>query len=482
MTDIPPRPPSHSERLPQNLPQSLSTPQRPHAWRPFAPTSNVNWNALLDGANRGATLAALNASQLDGIAASWLGRATHEQLPPETDEWSTWLFLGGRGAGKTRAGAGWLGGHAGPGQQLALVGPTLHDVREVMIEGPSGLIATASADNRPVYEVSRRRLRYPSGAVAFAFSAEDPDSLRGPQFHHAWADEFCAWAHAATVLAQLRLGLRLGERPRLIVTTTPKPARALRQLMAEPGLALSRAPTQANAHNLSPAFLSGLQRLYGGTRLAAQELDGVVVEVGGQALWRAADFAQLRGPPPDRLDRTVLALDPSVTAGGDACGMVVAGRRGEIAHVLADRTVQGLSPMGWARRAAETAETYRVDLVVAEANQGGEMISTLLNLAGCRAPVRLVRATSSKRLRAEPVAALYEQGRVRHVPGLGALEEELLALGATDTDSSERGAADRSAPEGASPDSSSPDRADALVWALTELLLEHGPGPRVGRI
>ncbi len=260
-----------------------------------------------------------------------------------------------------------------------------------------------------------------------------------------------------------------------MITTTPKPARALRLLMAEPDLTVSRASTEANAQNLSPAFLSGLQRLYGGTRLAAQELDGIVVEADGQALWRAADFPPLRQTPPDRLDRTVLAVDPTASAGGDACGLVVAGRVGELAHVLADRTVRGLSPLGWARRAAETAEAFRVDLVVAEANQGGEMVGTLLRLADCPDPVKLVRASLSKRLRAEPVAALYEQGRVRHAPGLGALEEELMALGAADTDVAP--ARDRS--EAGSP---SPDRADALVWALTELLLEHGPGPRVGRL
>jgi phage terminase large subunit-like protein len=447
----------------------------PHAWTPFATPSNANWNALLGGANRKAALLALSGSEVHRLTASWLGKAHKAQLPPETDDWRTWLFLGGRGAGKTRAGAQWLGARAMAGQRLALVGPTLHDVREVMVEGPSGLIATADPDNRPTYEVSRRRLRYPSGAVAFAFSAEDPDSLRGPQFHHAWADEFCAWPQAGTVLAQLRLGLRLGPRPQLVITSTPKPARALRLLMAEPDLTVSRAPTEENANNLSPAFLHGLQRLYGGTRLAAQELDGIVVEADGQALWRAGDFPPLRSPPPDRLDRIVLAVDPTASAGGDACGLVVAGRLGDRAHVLADRTVRGLSPLGWAKRAAETAEAFGVDLVVAEANQGGEMVSTLLRLADCPAPVKLVRASVSKRLRAEPVAALYEQGRVRHAPGLGALEEELMALGAADSD----GAPTR---DRSGADSSSPDRADALVWALTELLLEHGPGPRVARL
>lgn len=217
----------------------------------------------------------------------------HQKAP--AGDWHSWLFLGGRGAGKTRAGAEWLAALAGRGVRCALIGPSLHDVREVMIEGPSGLKSIARKGNRPSYEVSRRRLRWPDGGVAYAFSAEDPESLRGPQFHYAWADEFCAWRHPAETLAMLRMGLRLGETPRLCLTTTPKPIRALRHLMGEPGVEITRASTAQNAGHLAPAFLNGLRGLYGGTRLAAQELEGLVVDDGNRALWRADDLARCYG-------------------------------------------------------------------------------------------------------------------------------------------------------------------------------------------
>lgn len=437
----------------------------PPGWKSFATPSNVDWSALLEPSRRRDALNRLPPEQLLALNRNWLLNAHPAQLPPEDGDWRTWLFLGGRGAGKTRAGAQWLAAQATPGARLALVGPTLHDVREVMVEGVSGLRAIAPDNDRPRFESSRRRLIYDNGAVAYAFSAEDPESLRGPQFHHAWADEFCAWPQPEAVLSQLRLGLRLGASPQTVVTTTPKPVAALRRLMAEPDLVLTRAGTAANTENLSPAFLQGLHRVYGGTRLAAQELEGLVVESDGAALWRAEDFPRLRRPAPERYDRVVLAVDPTASANGDACGLVVAGRLGDRAHVIADRTLGGLSPLAWAGRASATAAEFGANLVVAEANQGGEMVRTLLVMAGCSVPVTLVHASRSKRMRAEPVAALYEQGRVSHAADLAALEEELLALGSTDDG-----------------DGSSPDRADALVWALTELLLNTGPGPRVARL
>ncbi len=438
----------------------------PPGWKPFATPSSVDWNGLLATSKRRDVLAQMTPQELAALNRNWLLNAHDAQRPPTGNSWRTWLFLGGRGAGKTRAGAQWLAAQARPGARLALVGPTLHDVREVMVEGPSGLRAIAPDHDRPRFESSRRRLVYDSGAIAYAFSAEDPESLRGPQFHHAWADEFCAWPQPEAVMSQLRLGLRLGSAPRTVVTTTPKPVAALRRLMAEPDLVMTRAGTAANADHLSPAFLEGLDRLYGGTRLAAQELEGLVVEVDGAALWRAEDFARLRRPPPERYDSIVLAVDPTASAHGDACGMVVAGRLADRAHVIADRTASGLSPLAWAGRAAATAAEFRVSRIVAEANQGGEMVRTLLVMAGCQVPVTLVHASRSKRMRAEPVAALYEQGRISHAPDLAALEEELLALGSTEP----------------AADGASPDRADALVWALSELLLNTGPGPRVARL
>ncbi|MBX9574616.1 MAG: terminase family protein [Caulobacteraceae bacterium] len=381
-----------------------------------------------------------------------------QQCEPEGD-WSTWVLLGGRGSGKTFAGAHWLLRQAEMGgRTLALIGPTLHDVREVMVEGPSGVKAMWRGEEPPHWEASRRRLVFPGGSVAYAFSAEDPDSLRGPQFHAAWADELCAWRRPEEVLANLRMGLRLGDRPRLTVTTTPRPIAALRRLLAEPALVKTTSPTSANAANLSPGFLDHLRSLYGGTRLEAQELEGVVVESHG-ALFRLEDLKRARGARPARLDRVVVAVDPPATAHGDACGVVVAGRRDDKAYVLEDATVRGRSPAGWARHVAAVAARHGAATVVAEANQGGEMVRTLLAQAGCRATIRTVWARSAKRVRAEPVAALYEQGRVVHCGAFPALEEEMMALG-------EGGA--------------SPDRADALVWAITDLLLDHRPlRPRI---
>lgn len=376
-------------------------------------------------------------------------------------------MLGGRGSGKTFAGAHWLHRQAlEKDRTFALVGPALHDVREVMVEGPSGLKAMGHGAGRPRWEAGRKRLVWTNGSVAYAFSAEDPDSLRGPQFHAAWADEFCAWREPERVLSNLRFGLRLGDDPRLVLTTTPRPIPALRRLLAEAGVEMTRGGTAANAANLSPGFLSHLRALYGGTRLEAQEIEGLVVETEG-ALFRAEDLARARGARPATLDRVVVAVDPPITAHGDACGIVAVGRsrfRGHddraTAFVLADRSARGLSPMGWARRAVETAVEFGADQLIAEANQGGEMVRSVLTQAGCETPIRLVHATRGKRSRAEPVAALYEQGRVVHCAAMPALEEELMALGADDT-------------------KRSPDRADALVWAVTELLLNKGAGPRV---
>ncbi len=400
------------------------------------------------------------------------------QRPPEGD-WSTWLVLGGRGAGKTLAGASWIAAQAealGARGRIALVGATLHDVREVMIEGPSGILSLPrwfgpEGWKGPTYAPSRRRMTFPGGCEGHVFSAEDPDSLRGPQFHCAWADEVCAWSAGradadtpeAGTLAMLRLGLRLGADPRLVLTTTPRPTRALKALMAEPGIAITRAGTAANAAHLSPGFVEGLKRLYGGTRLAAQEIEGQVVET-AFSLWTAAMIAGCRSPAPETLDRVVVGLDPTATRDGAACGVVVVGRRGDEAFVLADRTVGGVSPEGWARQAIAAARDYRAQAIVAEVNQGGDMVKSVLKAARCAVTIVEVRASAGKRARAEPVAALYEQGRVRHAAeGLERLEEALMAFGEAE-----------SAPAGAL------DRADALVWAVTALMLGPEPGrPRL---
>ncbi|KRA59968.1 DNA-packaging protein [Caulobacter sp. Root655] len=429
----------------------------PSGWKKFAPKSAADWRWLATPENLNLWTTEAPWSVVERCLAAWRPPQTHQKPPP--DPWTTWLFLGGRGAGKTFAGASWIAGLATGPCNLALVGPTFHDVREVMVEGPSGIKSLFPAGERPRWEATRKRLVWKSGAVAQAFSAEDPDSLRGPQFHAAWADEFCAWPKPAETLAMLRFGLRLGQDPRLVVTTTPRPIRALRALIAEPGTAQTRAPTSANADHLAPAFLSTLQGLYGGTRLAAQELDGLIVE-GEGGLFRAEDLARCRGAPPAAFDRVVVAVDPPATATGDACGIVVCGRFDGRAFVLADRTARGLSPHGWARRAVEAAVAWNADALVAEANQGGDMVRAVLAQAAPPCAVKLVKASIGKRARAEPVAALYEQGRVVHCGAFPALEEELMALGSGDL-------------------GHSPDRADALVWALSELMLGVGRRPRL---
>ncbi|MBU4435391.1 MAG: terminase family protein [Alphaproteobacteria bacterium] len=401
----------------------------------------------------------MSPEQLKWILSVALAEPHVHQSQPESLDWSAWLMLGGRGAGKTFAGARWMVWSALTYPNLALVGPTLHDVREVMIDGPSGLRAMSGSGFQPRWETSRKRLVWPNGAVAYAFSAEDPDSLRGPQFHAAWADEFCAWPKPAQTLAMLRFGLRLGQDPRLVVTTTPRPIRALKTLIAEPGVVVTRAGTALNADNLAPSFLSTLRGLYGGTRLAAQELDGVIVEDEG-GLFRAEDLARCRGARPARLDRVVVAVDPPATATGDACGVVVVGRLEGRAFVLADRSAKGLSPQGWALRAVAAAREFGAHALVAEANQGGDMVRAVLAQADPPCAIKLVRAALGKRARAEPVAALYEQGRVIHCGAFPALEEELMGLGTADP-------------------GHSPDRADALVWAVSALMLGVGRSPRL---
>src|SRR5690606_16244339 len=297
-------------------------------------------------------------------------RLTEDQVWPPDADWRTWVLLGGRGSGKTFAGGFWMNELAkAENLTFALVGPALHDVREVMVEGPSGLKAQAPGDNRPRWEAGRRRLVWPSGAAADAFSTEDPDSPRGPQFHAAWADEFCAWRNIEATLSNLRFGLRLGADPKLAITTTPRPIPALRRLLAEPGVVKARLATKGNAAHLAPGFLGHLQALYAGTRLEAQEMEGLVVEADG-ALFRAEDLA--RGSRPTKFERVEVAVDPPASAHGDACGIVAAGRKDRTGYVLADRSARGLSPAGWARRVAETAREFEADLVLAEANQGGK--------------------------------------------------------------------------------------------------------------
>ena len=415
-------------------------------------------------------LGILTVDQWIELEADFRSYSAPAQKPPPGD-WLIWLFLGGRGAGKTRAGAEWVNQQvrAGVGR-VALVGPTFNDVREVMIDGPSGLSRTGPAEHRPRFEVSRRRLIWPNGAEGYAFSAEDPDGLRGPQFELAWGDEFAAWSEPQKVLDTLRMGLRLGAAPRLMLSTTPRPIPALKALMAGRGVISTHQPTSGNAANLSPGFMAAMQAAYGDSVLGRQELGGELIEDPDGALWRRADIeAVITDTVPD-LDRIIVAIDPPASGGprADECGIVIAGACGEGASrrawVLADRSFGPAMPADWARVAAESFDAFEADGLVAEANQGGEMVRSVLRAACSSLPIRLVHASRGKHVRAEPVAALYAAGRVRHAGHFAALEDQMCAFGAP------------GAPK------SSPDRVDALVWALTDLLLAAPGAPRLRRI
>ncbi|MBY0562874.1 MAG: terminase family protein [Hyphomonadaceae bacterium] len=370
--------------------------------------------------------------------------------------------MGGRGAGKTRAGAEWVSAEARYGRfgRIALIGPTFHDVREVMVDGQSGI--RALPDARPSYEATRRRLIWPNGAQAHCLSAEDPESLRGPQFDAAWCDELCFWAYPEETLNTLDHALRLGRRPRTLVTTTPRPIAALKRVLAAADTVVTRSTTWDNAHNVAEDFIAALNERWRGGIRHRQELLGELIEDAEGALWKRADLEALRQRPEGELDRVVVAIDPPVTIGSraDACGIVAAGARGEgrarVAYVLADASLQGAPPDVWARRAVELAESVGAQWIVAEANNGGEMVRSVLKAAAPDAIVRLVRASEGKRARAEPIAALYAQGRVRHAAAFADLEDEMCSFGAAGF-------------------TKSPDRLDALVWALTDLF--HGAAP-----
>ncbi|MGU3492734.1 DNA-packaging protein [Xanthobacteraceae bacterium A53D] len=424
-------------------------------------------------------IATLNEREAEHLLTDWALWARPDQLPPpavEGQPWSTWLVLGGRGAGKTRAGAEWVRGLAlgrapfasRPVGRIALVAETMADVREVMVEGVSGLLAIHPAAERPSYEATRRRLVWPNGAVAQGFSAEDPESLRGPQFEAAWLDELAKWRRAEATFDMLQFGLRLGDWPRQMVTTTPRPTALLRRLMGERSTVTSSARTAENALNLAPSFLATVLGRYGGTRLGRQELDGEIIEDRADALWTRAALEAAREAEAPPLVRIVVAVDPpaSSRAGADACGIVAAGidPAGTV-HVLADETQSGLRPAQWAARAIALYGAVEADAVVAEVNQGGEMVRAVLGEVDANVPVIPVRATRGKYLRAEPVAALYEQGRVRHAGAFTALEDEMCDFGADGLSSGH-----------------SPDRLDALVWAVTHLALgPQSPRPRVRR-
>ena len=394
-------------------------------------------------------------AELDFAWALW---ARREQWPPPGD-WVTWLLMGGRGAGKTRAGAEWVrrlaAAKVGP---IALVGETITEATEIMVRGPSGIVAVTPPWERP--RLSGATLHWPNGVEAMILGAADPERFRGPQFAAAWCDEIAKWPHAEAAWDMLQFGLRLGDRPRQMATTTPRPTRLVKRLLAEPTTAVTRMTTAENRRYLADSFLSAVVARYRGTALGRQELEGELIEDLPGALWTRAMFRRDDGAA---RGRTVVAVDPPATsgAGADGCGIVVAARTEAGAVVLDDLTLRPAAPLAWASRAVRAYHDHRADCIVAEINQGGEMVRAVIAQVDADVPVRAVHATRGKWLRAEPVAALYARGRVTHAAGLTALEDEMCAFGADGMSGGH-----------------SPDRLDAAVWAITELMLRDGPRVR----
>jgi phage terminase large subunit-like protein len=390
--------------------------------------------------------------------------ARPSQLPPH-GEWSIWLLLAGRGFGKTRAAAEWVKDNieAGRARNVAIVGATAADVRDTCVEGPSGILAISPSWNRPVYEPSKRRVTWPNGATATLFSAEEPDRLRGPNHDLAWCDELASWQNQQAAWDNLMLTLRLGERPRCCISTTPKPTKLLKDLVSRVGhdVVITRGSTLENRANLAPAFLSQIMRKYEGTRLGRQELGAELLEDIEGALWSLEVIEsgrRQRGDVPE-LKRIVVAIDPAVSsnANSDETGIIVAGL-GVDGHgyVLADASGK-YQPNGWAMKAVALYQRYSADRVVAETNQGGSMVESTLRSVDGNVCFKAVHARRGKMLRAEPVSALYEQGRVHHVGVFAELEDQMTTFS---------GGGD------------SPDRLDALVYGMTELMIEN-PEPSI---
>lgn len=386
---------------------------------------------------------------------------------PDDGDWHIWLIMAGRGYGKTRAGSEWVSRLARSDANLrfALVGATEDEVRKVMIEGESGLIKVAHRAETVVWNASKGEVIFPSGAVAHVYSAENFEKLRGPEHHHAWCDELAKWNHAEACWNNMILGLRLGENRHVLVTTTPRPVALLRRLVTQKDVILRGGKTGDNS-NLPDDFVESVRAIYEGTRWGRQELDGELIEDVAGALWTRDLLERQRAMTAPEMKRIVIGVDPPVSDHGDACGIIAVGLGADgKAYVLADHSVSGASPEQWARAVAGAVEVWGADRVIAEDNQGGNMVESTLRAADLAMPVRRVHASRGKSARAEPVAALYEAGRAFHAGAFPELEDQMCGL---------------IAGGGYEGPGRSPDRADALVWAMTELML--GKASRAPRI
>ena len=393
---------------------------------------------------------------------AWPLHARDSQLPPKED-WDTWMILAGRGFGKTRTGAEWVRAQveSGAAKRIALVARTLPEAQSIMVHGESGIINISPPWDKPTYEPSKRKLTWRSGAFALAFSSHEPDQLRGPQFDAAWCDELASWEYPAQTWDNLTFALRLGRRPRSVVTTTPKSIELVRTLTNGPGVHVTRGTTFDNKDNLAPAFFNGIIEQYDGTRIGQQEIYAELIDEDEDAIWKREwiEKARLSSHPP--VARIVVAIDPAMSTkpNSSETGIVVVGAdmRRKHAYVLADESGK-LTPNSWALRAAHLFDKFNATRIIAEDNAGGDMVkSTLKNAVDRTLPYKGIKARRGKYIRAEPVAALYEQGRVHHIGRFPQLEDQMCTW---------------------TPDlgpSNSPDRADALVHAITELIIDRNP-------
>ena len=390
----------------------------------------------------------------------WNLWARDSQCPPPPS-WTIWLILAGRGWGKTRTGAEWVRDQVFAGRKrIALVAATSADARDVMVEGDSGILNICPPWERPDYEPSRRRLTWPNGAIATTYSADEPDRLRGPQHDAAWCDEIAAWRYP-DAWDMLMFGLRLGESPQVVATTTPRPVPLIRDLIENPRCTVTRGNTFENTANLAADFIAQMTEKYEGTRLGRQELYAELLEDTPGALWMLQPIDAARIPLiekpniQDRIRRIVVAIDPPVSAHehSDECGIVVAGLMDDGTAIVLEDCSQRATPLEWATRAIKAYNQWQADRVVAEVNQGGDMVEAILRQVDPSVSYKAVHATRGKAIRAEPVAALYEQGKVVHLGTHKQLEDQMCAF------------------TGQAQERGSPDRVDALVWALTDLMI-----------
>lgn len=396
--------------------------------------------------------------ELAALLYDWQFWARPKQIPPpELDTLKNiWLILAGRGWGKSRTGAEFVRDCIAQGYQRgALVAPTAADARDVMVEGESGLMAICPPDNMPDYEPSKRRLTWPNGALCTLYAAEKPDRLRGPQHDFFWADELAAWKYVQETWDMLMFGLRLGIRPKGVVTTTPRPIKTLKELLKMGNVITTKGGTLENRGNLAPSFFTAIIDKYQGTRLGRQELDAEILDDNPDALWSRKQIEDLRVNQAPDLVRVVVAIDPQATNNPNSAetGIVVAGKgRDGHGYVLDDVSIKG-TPDQWASRAVNAYHEHKADRIIGEANNGGDMVEYTVRTIDRHVPYKKVHASRGKLIRAEPISALYEQGKIHHIGMFALLEDQMCEWVPGDT---------------------SPDRLDALVWAMTELMLGGG--------